>query len=159
MESLLGFIHYLSLSAWLGSLLLMFVVVTPTVFRVLSDELAHTLDYHLHSAYYPLAASCGVGALVSLVGMQAVAGDVPWFWVRSGLPVVMTLLTLNVAGILHPRIVKMSHAMADFDPREDEDDAQARRLVRLQKRTWQINGVVLLLGLTTLWLSVGGPRT
>jgi hypothetical protein len=133
--------------------------VTPTVFRVLSDELAHTLDDHLHSAYYPLAGSCGVGALVSLVGMQAVAGDVPWFWVRSGLLVVMTLLTLNVAGILHPRIVKMSHAMADFDPREDEDGAQARRLARLQKRTWQINGVVLLLGLTTLWLSVGGPRT
>jgi hypothetical protein len=159
MESLLGFIHYFSLSAWIGSLLLLFVVVTPTVFRVLSDELAQTLDYHLHSAYYPLAAACGVGALVSLVGIQALRGGVSWFWVRAGLLVVMTLLTLNVAGILHPRIVRMSHAMADFDPREDETDPRARRLLRLQKLSWQTNGVVLLLGLITLWLSVGGPRT
>ncbi|MFQ5669252.1 MAG: DUF4149 domain-containing protein [Acidobacteriota bacterium] len=154
METFLGFVHFLSLSTWVGGLAFLLVLVTPTIFRVLSDDLAQTVDHHIFSAYYVLAVACGVGALVSLLSMRAVYPAVPWFWLRLGLLVTMTALTLNTAWAIHPRLQRKVRSAPGLAPQDEEE---AGRVAGLERLAAHVNGLVLLLGLTILWLSVGGP--
>ena len=157
MESLLSFIYLLSLVTWLGGLALLFLVVSPSIYRVLSDELAHTLDYHIHSTFSMIGPACGVGALVSLVALALAGAPVGWVWARLGLLVVMILLALNAAWSLQPRAISSAAGAEAFDPRPDAEQ-KAHEEERSQRLGGQLNGLVLLLGLIVLWLSVGGPR-
>ena len=157
MATLLDFIHLLSLGVWVGGLLLLFLVVTPTIFQVLSDDLARTLALHVQRSFSSVALTCALGALGSLLGQAALQGGEAWLGVRLGLLAAMLGLTLYGTWVLQPQMDKMLHAAAEFDPRE-ETDPQTRRLIRTQKLAWQSEGTVLLLGLIALWLSVGGPR-
>lgn len=157
MDSLLSFIYLLSLVTWIGGLALLFLVVSPSIYRVLSDELAHTLDYHIHSTFSMIAPACGVGALVSLIALALAGAQVGWFWARIGLLVVMILLALNASWSLQPRAISSAPGAEVFDPRPDAEQ-KAHDEERRQRLGGQLNGLVLLLGLIVLWLSVGGPR-
>ena len=157
MEPFLEFVHLLSLSIWIGGLVLLFLVVSPGIYRVLSDELAHTLDYHVQSGFSMIAPACGVGALVSLIAMALSGSAVGWFWLRAALLVVMTILALHASWSLAPRAISSSAGAEAFDPRPDAEE-KAQEEERSQRISGQMNGVVLLLGLIVLWLSVGGPR-
>lgn len=148
MESLLSFIYLLSLVTWIGGLALLFLVVSPSIYRVLSDELAHTLDYHIHSSFSMIAPACGVGALVSLIALALAGAPVGWLWARLGLLVVMILIALNASWSLQPRTLTSAPGA------EEQVHVDERR----QRLGGQLNGLVLLLGLIVLWLSVGGPR-
>jgi uncharacterized membrane protein len=153
----LEFVHLMSLAIWIGGLVLLFVVVSPGIYRVLSDELAHTLDYHIQSGFAMIAPACGVGALVSLIAMALSGAPVGWFWLRASLLVVMTMLALHASWSLAPRAISSSAGAEAFDPRPDAEE-NAEQEDRRQQISGQMNGVVLLLGLIVLWLSVGGPR-
>ncbi len=157
MESLLSFIYLLSLVTWIGGLALLFLVVSPSIYRVLSDELAHTLDYHIHSSFSMIAPACGVGALVSLIALALAGAPVGWLWGRLGLLVVMILLALNASWSLQPRAISAAAGAEAFDPRPDAEE-KSHDEERRQRLGGQLNGLVLLLGLIVLWLSVGGPR-
>ena len=157
MEPFLEFIHLMSLAIWIGGLVLIFVVVSPGIYRVLSDELAHTLDYHIQSGFAMIAPACGVGALVSLIAMALAGSPVGWFWARAALLVAMTMLALHASWSLTPRAISSAAGAEAFDPRPDAEE-KAREEDRRQRLSGQMNGVVLLLGLIALWLSVGGPR-
>jgi uncharacterized membrane protein len=156
-STLFGFIHLLSLSAWVGGLLLLFLIVNPAICQVLSDDLAHVVSQRLQAAFSSLAVACGLGALASLMALAAFRGQDAWLGVRVALLAAMLALTLYGTWVLQPRIAKILHARANFDPRGDAHP-QNRALLRLQKQAWQTDGTVLLLGLITLWLSVGGPK-
>jgi len=158
MDSLLIFVHVLSLVVWNGGLVFLFVVVTPTLYRVLSDDLGLRVVRQLLPAYYSLALASGVSALASLVAMNALRAGAAWFWWRLGLLLAMNLLTAAAAWGIQPRVDAILRATPDFDPENGHHPA-SRRLIRLQKLSMQVNGSVLLLGLTTLWLSVGGPQS
>lgn len=148
MESLLSFIYLLSLVTWIGGLALLFLVVSPSIYRVLSDELAHTLDYHIHSSFSMIAPACGVGALVSLIALALAGAPVGWLWARLGLLVVMILIALNASWSLQPRTLTSAAGAEEQAPADE----------RRQRLGGQLNGLVLVLGLIVLWLSVGGPR-
>ncbi len=132
-------------------------MVTPNVYRLLSDELAQTLEFHIHSSFALLAPACGVGSLVSLVALALAGAPVGWFWTRAALLVVMTLIALNASWMLQPRAVA-SASPADLFNDDDQRDRKGEDEARRQRTNWQLNGVVLLLGLVALWLSSGGPR-
>jgi uncharacterized membrane protein len=156
-EPFLEFVHLLSLAVWIGGLVLLFLVVSPGIYRVLSDELAHTLDYHIQSGFAMIAPACGVGALVSLIAMALSGTHVGWFWARAALLVAMTMLALHASWSLAPRAISSTAGAEVFDPRPDAEDKVFEE-ERRQRISGQMNGVVLLLGLIALWLSVGGPR-
>gem|GEM_PF-3634311 len=157
MVSLLSFIYLLSLVTWIGGLTLLFLVVSPSIYRILSDELAQTLDYHIHATFSMIAPACGVGALVSLIALALAGAPAGWLWARLGLLVVMILLALNASWSLQPRAISSAAGAEAFDPRPDAEE-KARREERSQRVGGHLNGLVLILGLIVLWLSVGGPR-
>ncbi len=157
MASLLDFIHLLSLSAWVGGLLLLFLVVTPTLHQVLSDDLDRAVSQRVQAAFRPVALACGLGALVSLLALAGLHGREGWLEWRLALLAAMLALTFYAAWVLQPRIDRMLHATPDFDPREGSSP-RSGRLLRLQRQAWQTDGTVLLLGLIALWLSAGGPQ-
>ena len=68
----------------------------------------------------------------------------------------MSTMTGVVGWIVQPRIDALRQAMPDYDPQGSVTE-QAQRLARLQRTAVQVDGLVLLLGLLSLWLSLGGP--
>lgn len=155
MSSGLGFIHFLSLSVWVGGLLFLLGIVIPTLAHVLSDDLAESVGRHMMRTYYIVAGVCAVGAVGSLMGMVGTA-TVLLAWPRLALLLGMSILTGFDGWFVEPRIKTLRQEIPDTHP-DGAVQEQASRLARLQRATIQIEGLVLLLGLLNLWLSVGGP--
>jgi len=155
-EPFLAFVHVTSLAIWVGGLALLYLIVSPNIYRLLSDELAETLEFHIHASFSMLAPACGVGALVSLVALALAGAHVGWFWSRVALLVAMTLIALNASWFLQPRALSVATPLDPFKQHPDREKAE-EDADRRQRYSWQLNGVVLLLGLIALWLSAGGP--
>ena len=155
MNSALVFAHFLSLAVWIGGLMILLGVVTPTVVRMLSDELADVVGDQVLRSYYLIAGACAVTAAGSLVILVRLAAP-PYAWPRLLLLLAMSVLTGIGAGVLQPRIDALRGSLPDFDP-DSRVEQQVRQITFLRKTAVQINGLVLLLGLIALWLAVGGP--
>ncbi|MFQ5719139.1 MAG: DUF4149 domain-containing protein [Acidobacteriota bacterium] len=156
MEPVLQFTHFLSLCIWTGSLIFLLWAVLPVLRDVLSDDLARLVTRHVLRAYYLLAGTCAVIAVLSLMGLIR-GRPVHLAGVRLAILLGMSVLTAVAGWVLQPRIEALFQALRDGGSHERSASSLAQ-LTRLDRLALQINSLVLLLGLLTVWLSIGGPH-
>jgi len=135
-------IYVFALAAWVGAILFFSFGVAPIIFRVLGAEAAAKFVRALFPRYY----AWGVGA--TAVALPAlICGPLAYpelrgvnVGVQAILLVAGLLIMLYCGNSLTPTI----NAARDAGP------AEAARFDRLHKRSVQLNGVALLLGLVLL---------
>ncbi len=135
-------IYVLALAAWVGAILFFSFGVAPIIFRVLGAEAAARFVRALFPRYY----AWGVGA--TAIALPAlICGSLAYpelrgvrIGVQAFLIVIGLVIMLYCGNSLTPAI----NAARDAGP------AEAARFDRLHKRSVQLNGVALLLGLILL---------
>ena len=135
-------VYVVALAAWVGAIMFLSFGVAPIIFRVLGAESAAKFVRALFPRYY----AWGVGA--TAIALPAlICGPLSYpelrgasVGVQAGLIVIGLLIMLYCGNSLTPAI----NAARDAGP------AQSARFDRLHKRSVQLNGVALLLGLGLL---------
>ncbi len=135
-------VYVIALTSWVGSILFFSFAVAPIIFGVLGAEAGAKFVRALFPRYYLWGViSCAV-ALPALVCGPLAFPELrgPMVGVQA-LAVIGSLLTMLYCGnSLTPAI----------NQARDDGPASAERFDRLHKRSVQLNGVVLLVGLALL---------
>lgn len=148
------FLMLLSLVVWVGGIIFFAFVVAPTVFSVLPT---HELAGRVVSRSLATLHWIGVGAgLVFLVTSLAYArlsnGTAEVFAARHMLILLMLVLTLTSQFAISGRMLALRNEMRVIDE-VAVTDARRVEFNRLHEWSTRIEGLVLLLGLSTLYLA------
>ena len=135
-------VYVTALAAWVGAVLFLSFGVAPIIFRVLGAEAAAQFVRALFPRYY----AWGVGA--TAVALPAlVCGALAYPELRGGMVLVQ-------AGLIGIGLLIMLYCGNSLTPAinaaRDAGPDQAARFDRLHRRSVQLNGVALLLGLALL---------
>jgi uncharacterized membrane protein len=129
-------VYVIALTAWVGSILFFSFAVAPISFRVLGAEAGGTFVRALFPRYYLW------GVISSAVALPALVCGPLAFPELQALAIIASLLIMLYCGnSLTPAINEARDAGA----------ASAERFDRLHKRSVNLNGVVLLIGLVLLF--------
>ena len=141
--------YLLAMAAWLGAILFVSFGVAPVIFRVLEAPSAAKFVRALFPRYYAWGATCGAIALPALLGVPLSFPEHrgPWVGVQALLLLVGTLAMMYCGQSLTPAI----NAARDAGPEEKA------RFERLHRRSVQLNGVVMLIGVGLLIAHAARP--
>ncbi len=146
-------VYLIALTAWVGSVLFFSFGVAPIIFGVLGPEAGGKFVRALFPRYYTWGATCGAIALPALVCGPMAFPELrgPAIGVQAGFVLVATLISLYCGNALTPQINAARDAGAEGKARFDA----------LHKRSVQLNGVVLLIGLGLLiaFVAKSAPRS
>lgn len=134
--------YVLALTAWVGSILFFSFGVAPIIFRVLGEESGGRFVRALFPRYYAWGATAGAIALPAFLGVPLSYPEYrgPMVGVQALVIVTSILIMLYAGNSLTPAI----NAARDAGP------AQQARFDRLHRRSVQLNGLVLVLGVGLL---------
>ncbi len=135
-------VYVLSLTAWVGSIIFFSFCVAPIIFQVLSPESAAKFVRALFPRYYLWGAISGSLALPAYLGAPLSHNELrgPFVAVQSFMILGGILIMLYCGNTLTPQI----NAARDAGPPEKP------RFDALHRRSVQLNGFVLLLGVCLL---------
>jgi hypothetical protein len=153
-RALVTVLFQLALGLWAGGVVFVSFVVAPAVFRVVPSETAGVVMGQIFPLYYGFSVALGVVAL----------GSSLWLWRRTGgtgawtaivvMLVVMLAATTYAGAVVNPqaRALRAALHQAPIDPNiRAEFDT-------LHQRAVQLNGLVLLLSLTTITVAALSVR-
>ena len=135
-------VYVIALSAWVGAILFFSFGVAPIIFRVLGAEAAARFVRALFPRYYAWGVGATAIALPSLICGPLAYPELRGasIGVQAMLIVIGLLIMLYCGNSLTPAI----------NAARDAGSEQAPKFDRLHKRSVQLNGVALLLGLILL---------
>jgi hypothetical protein len=154
--SFIRFLMVLSLVVWIGGIIFFAFVVAPTVFRpniLPSHQLAGNVVSRSLVLLHGMAIACGiVFVATSMINSVVVNGSAEPFALRHLLVYLMILLTLiSMFGVgARMEALKKDMVMIDQVP---ADDARRVEFNRLHVWSTRLEGSVLLLGLTVIFLT------
>ena len=143
-------VYLLALTAWVGSVLFFSFGVAPVIFRVLGAEAGGRFVRALFPRYYTWGATCGAVALPAIVCAPMAYPELrgPLVGIQALLVLIATLVMLYCGNALTPAI----------NAARDSGEAGRQRFDRLHRRSVQLNGLVLVIGLGLLILFALRPE-
>lgn len=149
-------LFWLSLIVWLGGVVFFSFVAAPGIFRVLPVAEAGRVVGGIFPRYYALGTLAGVVGLVCAALLYRASGGAT---VWAMIVLVLTLMlgaNLVASRVVHPRAHLLKASMQDGSGQVG-DDLKAR-FDRLHRLAVQLNGAVLLLGLTAACMAASSLR-
>jgi uncharacterized membrane protein len=156
MIQMVRWVYLLTLAVWVGGVIFFSFVVAPTIFKVLAPQDAANLQRALFPRYYLLGIICAVAGIVSVGWLLAEHAFGKW-------PALFSLLLLAGMGATNlwlrravvPRMTVLRELKTPAIGSGQEPDAAAEAEWKsLHRLSVQLNAVVLLGGLTLLFLLV-----
>ena len=152
MQSVVNFIHLLSLVCWVGAIVFFSFFTAPVVFKNLDRPTAGNLVGIIFPRYYFLGyVCCGLLLLTYLLGAPAVS-----HW-KAGLILVMVLGTFSAGMLVQPKARNLKMKIKETTSEGDRQSLEVR-FRKLHSLSVQLNSIVLLAGLALLWLTANGLR-
>jgi len=146
MPTLAKIVFHLALGLWVGAIVFVSFVVAPAVFTAVPSETAGTVMGKIFPLYYGFTIAVGTLALVAAVTLRRTVGvSSAWKSVVAML-VVMLAATTYAGVVVNPRARALRPALHGEAP----DPKVRTEFDTLHRRAVQLNGLVLLLGLTTV---------
>lgn len=135
-------IYLFALASWVGSILFFSFGVAPIIFRVLGAEAGGRFVRALFPRYYAWNVVSGAVALPAFLGVPLAYPEYkgPWVGIQAGLILTGIVLFLYCGNTLTPAI----------NAARDEGPEGSARFDRLHRRSVQLNGVALVLGIVLL---------
>ena len=152
--SLVRYLMLLSLVVWIGGLIFFSFVLAPTVFAVLpTRQLAGSVVSRSLGIMHWMAITCGVVfAITSMIDSRIVSGVAEPFAARNLIVYAMIILTLVGMFGIASRMLALREQMNPIDA-VPQDDARRVEFNRLHHWSTRIEGSVLVLGLSLLYLT------
>jgi len=121
-----AFLYRLALACWVGGAALFTFVLTPTIFRSYTRDVAGGIVGVLFPGYFKWGLACGAVALASMFLMSAPRHKT----LAVAVIVVMLSLTAIQAFVIEPRAVEIKKNIASFEttPKEDPYRVQFGKL-------------------------------
>lgn len=139
-------LFHLALAVWIGALVVVSFVVAPVVFQALPSETAGTVMGQVFPIYYGLTMAAGVVALGSATWLRRCAGTTRTWRAVLTMLAVMLAATIYAGTVVSPRARTLRPALH----REPVDPALRAEFDGLHRRAVQLNGLVLVLGLSVV---------
>ena len=145
MNTLIHFIHLLSLVLWLGSIIFFSFFAAPAVFRTLDRKQAGEVVGAIFPKYYAIGYICSVLAAGTLMMTPGGTKAPPLIFLS-----VMAACTFYAGLIINPQARALKQQMHDQPDNREALEAQFRSLHGWSVR---LNGAVLIFGLGLLWIT------
>lgn len=150
MQTLIGFLHLLSLVCWIGAIVFFSFFAAPAVFKTLDRPQAGELVGVLFPRYYFLGYICsGILLATLLLGAPVVS---PW---KAGLVAIILLGTFAAGLGVQPKARDLKTQIKSADSEELRQPLEAR-FQTLHSLSVKLNAMVLFAGLALLWLTAKG---
>ncbi len=150
MQTLIGFLHLLSLACWIGAIVFFSFFAAPAVFKTLDRPQAGELVGVLFPRYYFLGYICsGILLLTLLLGAQVIS-----VW-KLGLVAIIILGTFTAGMGIQPRARNLKAQIKSADSEASRKPLEAR-FQTLHSLSVKLNAMVLFAGLALLWLTARG---
>jgi uncharacterized membrane protein len=152
--SVLRFFMFLSLVVWIGGIIFFAFVLAPAAFSVLpTRHIAGQLVTRTLAALHWMGLISGVVFLAtSMINARAAHGTAEALAARHMLVYAMLLLTVVSQFGISPRMHVLRNSMGEIDNVAPADPARVQ-FNALHAWSTRLEGAVLLLGLTTLYLT------
>jgi uncharacterized membrane protein len=151
MTNILRFLQVFALGTWLGSLIYLSFVVAPSVFGILSsrDQAGIVVGFALGRLHHLGA----IAAMIFLIATLGIARSFKALVQPAAIGVVlMLLLTLVSQHIVMPRMAVLRTEMVSVDATPPDNPLRVR-FDRLHRISVRLEGSVLVIGLTALFLT------
>lgn len=150
MDSFLSFIHLLSLTCWIGSIVFFSFFAAPAIFKNLDRPEAGKVVGVIFPRYYVLGYICGALILLTLVMQGSEVSRI-----KLALVLVMLVCALFAGLGIGPNARKIKERLHGSVSREEKDELE-RKFKKFHRLSVQLNGVTLLAGLVFLWFAAKG---
>ena len=145
--TVLTVLYGVSLTMWVGGMVMASAIVTPVVFKVLAPDDAGRFLGLFFPRYYRFGIICGLVAAGTLLARLAGRHFWPSSLVQEAGIGTMVLLTVYAGYGLHPKIRRLKAVMhSPATSASEKVDAQ-NAFVRLHRQSMHVNGLTLLVGL------------
>jgi len=141
-------VHFVALSVWVGGLAAIALVVAPVAFHVNRDLAGQVVGASLRVFGRVELVMAAIALMTAFVCQSVGVWGGTVRWVRLAMLLLMTALSLAYVAGVYPAIEKVrgrAEAKADFD--------------RLHRRSVQLVGANLLLGVVTIGLSAAAMKS
>ena len=143
------FIYILSLVVWIGSIVFFSFFTAPVVFKILDREQAGEVVGAIFCGYYRIGYVCGILAIASLIGSLPTLSDG-----RLVILPLMVLCTFFAGMVVGPKARNLKERIKSEGGPGNVPGLKAQ-FDKLHSASVRLNGIVLILGLTVLWLTAG----
>ncbi len=141
------YIHLLSMTVWIGSMVFFSFVVAPAVFKNFERQMAGDIVGLVFPKYFMLGMICAVIALATLVMLGSKVGFVPHIKVGIILLCLMGGLVTSQGLVFGPKARQLK-----TDIRAMEDDTKKQVL---RKKFGKLHGASVVINVLTLFLGFG----
>jgi len=146
----LQFIHLLSLTLWVGSMVFFSFIAAPAIFKALPRETAGDVVAKIFPKYYQLGCICSVLTLGTLALLPSAGGA--WHMAQMTCLGLMTLVTFYSGFVIGPKVRRFK-AEVRASKEEPDHEKKSKQFSRLHGISMALNMLVLLLGLTYIALT------
>lgn len=143
MNTLIHFIHLLSLVVWMGSIIFFSFFAAPAIFRVLERQQAGEVVGAIFPKYYAVGYVCSVLAAATLIMNPPEVATPPLIFLA-----VMAACTFYAGLVINPQARILKQQMKDQPENREAIEPQFRSLHGWSVR---LNVTVLIFGLGLLW--------
>lgn len=143
MDTLIHFIHLLSLVLWMGSIIFFSFFAAPAVFRLLDRKQAGEVVGAIFPKYYAIGYTCSVVAVVTLMLKPPQVPAPPLLFLA-----VMAACTFYAGLVINPQARAMKQQMLE---QPESNEALEQQFRSLHGWSVRLNATVLVFGLGLLW--------
>ncbi len=143
MNTLIHFLHLLSLVVWMGSIIFFSFFAAPAVFRVLERQQAGEVVGAIFPKYYAIGYVCSVLSAATLILNPPEVSAPPLVFIA-----VMAACTFYAGLVINPQARVLKQQMKDQPENREAIEPQFRSLHGWSVR---LNAAVLIFGLGLLW--------
>ncbi|MDH5764305.1 MAG: DUF4149 domain-containing protein [Nitrospinota bacterium] len=143
MQTLIQFIHLLSLVIWMGSIIFFSFFAAPAVFRLLDRQKAGEVVGAIFPKYYAIGYICSILAAATLIQSPGGMKGPPLIFLT-----VMAACTFYAGLVINPQARALKQQMLDQPEHREAIEPQFRSLHGWSVR---LNASVLIFGLGLLW--------
>ncbi|MBI5234839.1 MAG: DUF4149 domain-containing protein [Deltaproteobacteria bacterium] len=147
---IIKFLHLLSLSIWVGSMVFFSFLAAPAIFKKLPRETAGDVVGEIFPKYWLLGYTACVTAVLTLVIMSVEGGSIPT--ARMTVIAAMTLIVF-CNGLVVATKARRIKAEIRVAGQQDEKDGLKARFKRLHAVSAVLNMASLILGTALIFLT------
>ncbi len=149
-QVLINFIHMLSLTCWLGSIVFFSFFAAPAVFQTLEREQAGDLIGKMFPRYYWIGYVCGGLLLITLLTNHPTLFNIKMIFL-----LVMMACTFYAGLAVRPQAAELKARIRTSEPGETLEALEGK-FKSIHSLSVKLNATVLVVGLGFLWLTADG---
>lgn len=160
MQTVLRFLYLLSIAFWIGSIFFFSLFAAPSIFKVLSREVAGEVISSIFPKYYLIAYVCGGVAVLSSILLRFWGENSSGMLYSTKIVILVVMLGFAVfAGtVIRPAAVEARSEMRNLTEDSQNYGEVEARFSRLHRQSVIINGTVFFLGIAIVFITAYNIR-